>query len=308
MFEALHILQSDPAPAAVIAQGGGGGGGGFNIQVIVFLIFILFSTFSWILRALNEARKRKKAQDAARRRADEALRTGRDPISGAPIAGSRAPVVEQTFSSSPAQASEEQRLREIAERRRRQMAEAQQRQQGGSRTAAGAGVAGAGSAGGSAGSAGGTGGGLVLTTDASGRLVIARTEQAGTPRPGEGRPKKRKDQNRQRTGEQRSGEQRPRGDSDRDMLARRQAMEQDARRRAQLEALRRAEEADLRRPVLSPAAAAAAAAEDRRSMSNPYQPNVGVSLGGIPQTPDQWRAAIIAAEVLGPPVCMRPPG
>ncbi len=292
MFEHALSPVHTLAPCTILAQGGGGGGWSSLPwgQIVVIAAFVLFSTISWIMRTLAEARKAKKAQDAARRRAEEALRTGRDPITGEPIAGSRAPVVEQTFSPSAERAGEEQRLREIAERRRRQMAEAQQRQQSGSRQPAGGAAGGAG------------GGGLVLTTDSSGRLIIARTEQAGTPRPGEGRQKKRKDQNRQRAGEGRS-----RGDSEREMLARRQAMEQEARRRQQLQALRQAEEAELRRPVPSAAEVAAAALEDRRAMSNPRQPNVGVSLAGIPQTPAEWRGAIIAAEVLGPPVSMRPP-
>lgn len=292
MFEHALSPVHTLAPCTILAQGGGGGGWSSLPwgQIVVIAAFVLFSTISWIMRTLAEARKVKKAQDAARRRAEEALRTGRDPITGEPIAGSRAPVVEQTFSPSVERAGEEQRLREIAERRRRQMAEAQQRQQSGSRQPAGG-------AGGGAG-----GGGLVLTTDSSGRLIIARTEQAGTPRPGEGRQKKRKDQNRQRSAEGRS-----RGDSEREMLARRQAMEQEARRRQQLQALRQAEEAELRRPVPSAAEVAAAALEDRRAMSNPRQPNVGVSLAGMPQTPAEWRGAIIAAEVLGPPVSMRPP-
>lgn len=98
------------------------------IKLIVFILLISGSTLSWILKQLAEQKKQKQAKEAAQRRVENMLRTGRadDEIATSNVA----PGSSQADPLAPptTHADARRRLQELAERRQKQLEELRRRQ------------------------------------------------------------------------------------------------------------------------------------------------------------------------------------
>jgi hypothetical protein len=266
---------------------------GNQINLYIFLLVLAASGLSWLFRQLNEAKERKRALQAEQRRKDEILRTGRDP--------------SETAANPMQEADANQRLREIAARRQAQLRELRKKQQAGGEgsgevTARPAPVAGGGSAGGGA---GGPPVGRELWP--GGPVVVAGPRGGAGPaqipapdRPGTNVPRQ---DVRPKTPKRTAAEPVSMGPvvSTKPTPAaavKRRAEQRQAAAARQL-AQQRAMQEDLSGPGTTsrsmPARVAAVAPERAKPAWTP------------PRTTAEWRAALIAAEVLGPPVASRSP-
>jgi hypothetical protein len=118
-------------PLYLLAQGRGSGNNGPNyIRLIGFLIIVGFSVLSWVLRKVQEQAAKKKAQEAIERRELELLRTGR-PESGVMTARVATTSAPPAPAGPPAQSEVDRRIEEL---RRRREAMARRRAEEGSRT------------------------------------------------------------------------------------------------------------------------------------------------------------------------------
>jgi hypothetical protein len=100
----------------LLAQGRSGNGPNY-IRLIGFLIIVGFSVLSWVLRKIQEQAAKKKAQEAIERRELELLRTGRAEVATAPTN-----VPSPSAASAPPSQSEVDRRIEELRRRREAMA------------------------------------------------------------------------------------------------------------------------------------------------------------------------------------------
>ncbi|MGE3110006.1 MAG: hypothetical protein AB7G11_06200 [Phycisphaerales bacterium] len=109
------------------------------VKLLVIFAAVSVSVISWIAKTLQEQKKIKDAREAARRRQEQLLRTGRDDAST--IATSTAPTgadappptpltTTPTFSAPSSHADARRRLQELAERRKQQLDELRRRQAG----------------------------------------------------------------------------------------------------------------------------------------------------------------------------------
>jgi hypothetical protein len=111
-----------------LAQGGGGGGVNY-VRLIGFLIVVGFSVLSWVLRKLQEQAAKKKVQDEIEKRELELLRTGRAPSTPATTQATTPPAASATTTAPPttAQTDVERRIEDL---RRRREAMARRRAEG----------------------------------------------------------------------------------------------------------------------------------------------------------------------------------
>lgn len=317
-----HAIQSlADTLVPTLAQGGGGGGGGPNIPIqgLFVLLLLAFSFLSWVWKKLAEQKAIKDAQDRARAAQEYKLRTGRDadevaigPTATAPGAPARSGSVD------------EERLRELVQRRLRESA-------GGGQTA-GSGSSGAGSpvppsmpapsprpasAGGPSGSAGGggaAGGGKPVTAELwpGGPVVVIQPGGAPAGGPGGGggggggqpqrtvvvRPAPAAG-NRERA--------QPQPAPTRKNKTKAPATRESASDASLAASLRARDgsvstERQATQRMVAQAEREARAEESRRAAAR-----VPTLRETLPKTPAQWRAAFVAAEVLGRPVSLREP-
>lgn len=267
-------------------------GQGFNIQVVVILLLFAFSGLSWLFRKLKEKAEVQRANAERQRQIEEMLRTGRDPVSGAPVSSADAAAREPVYvppAVARADDPDTQRQREIAERRREQLRQLRDRLAGKPAPSQPGPVSGELWPGGPVVVIGQAGSPAPQAPAPAGRAAPqprpAPPRQPPQARPGptppqQPRPTKKKRPQPERTGPALSAEAiagiRDRRESDQ---ARRQGA---ARITASDTDASRADAARVRRDA----------------------PMLGAL---VPQSPDQWRQAIIAAEILSPPVGLRGP-
>ncbi|CAN5819420.1 hypothetical protein BH11PLA1_BH11PLA1_23090 [soil metagenome] len=280
-------------------------------QLIVVVIFLAFSGIQVVLRKLQQqaALKREREQvDAARL---ETLRTGRS-------AGGEAPTMAAPSMSPPratastmmaeSGANERERLQALAERRE-QLKRVREREQSPQRRAAQAtgaapGIPGvlAAAAAARAGSAGGGAlRGMPGSSGAMGLIETVRRAQAAAKAQVQAAAEKRAFEARRQSEAQAAAQRGGGGGESRRAKARsaaRQFDDQEARRR-QVEQARRATQAALSELEQGEGNIAAI-----RSVSSIDDERAAARVE-LPRTTDQWRAAIIASELLGVPLGLR---
>jgi hypothetical protein len=258
----------------ILAQTGGGGGNW--IQIIVIVVMVGLSALSWLFQKLSEQAQKKKQLDQTQKREQERLRTGRDP------------------SQAPGGSPQTTRQQELAARRQAQLEELRRRQQD---RLARQGQAGPGQQ--------GPPSPVVFIPGSSGPIVVTPRQSAPPSRP---MPRPQPQQRPQRLPQPQQRQQ-PRPVPTRPQPSRPTPTPRPAQRSA-----RAAPEAQPResgnqgelgseshrlladRPDVAAARAAADVAwHDARPAAD------------VPKTRADWRRAIIAREILAPPVAMRPP-
>lgn len=217
------------------------------LQLIILAIFIGVSGLTWLYRQLKEQAATKRAEDARRRREEEILRTGRDPLRAPPTPEAR---------------EEQRRIDAVVARRESELQELRRRQAGARPTGSGE-----------------PPGILIQIPGTAGPIVVKPVPR---PRPGPAPTRAEAPMPQPRPGRQ--GRQRPPG-------AQRQT----------------------RKPAPRPSEPQPSPLVERSELmpTEPAQPAPAPSLvralAAAPQTPDEWRRAIVLREVLAPPLGLRPP-
>lgn len=107
------------SPTPVLAQAGGGTNIGQYIQYVVIAVVLLSGAVSWAYQQLVIQRQKQRERSAQEHRAEEYLRTGRDP--GAPDTAASQQAPQRAPAPPGLPGSDEDRLRELARKRQEQL-------------------------------------------------------------------------------------------------------------------------------------------------------------------------------------------
>ncbi|MBL8991634.1 MAG: hypothetical protein JNJ48_08660 [Phycisphaerae bacterium] len=273
-------------------------GQGFNIQVIVILLLFAFSGLSWLFRKLKEKAEVQRANAERQRHIEEMLRTGRDPLTGAPAGAPVEPMTaaarEQVYTP-PAVAgqpddADTRRQRELADRRREQLRQLRDRLAGKPGPAQPQPVSGE----------LWPGGPVVVIGQAGSPAPQAPASPSRPSQPGGSSTPRQRASSRPapppQTAPRPAKKKRPQPEPARPALS-----------AEAMAAIRDKRESDLARRQGAARITAGDTDASRADAVRVRRDDAPLAASSIPQGPDEWRKAIIAAEILAGPVGLRGP-